>query len=203
MPEPTPKPRDALDWNGVLAEQLEWHWNHHLRRRFEGLTDEEYLWEPVRGCWSVRPRGTHGPEADGAVQLGAGPFVLDYADPEPVPAPVTTIAWRIAHLVVGVFGQRNASHFGGPAMDYAGHRYAGTAAEALDQLEEAHARWRDGVAALGAEGLLRRCGPAEGPYAEASLAELVVHINREAIHHGAEICLLRDLYAHTGHHGAR
>jgi hypothetical protein len=26
---------------------------------------------------------------------------------------------------------------------------------------------------------------------------LVLHINREVIHHGAEIALLRDLYAHT------
>ena len=28
---------------------------------------------------------------------------------------MTTIAWRIAHLVVGVLGARNAAHFGGPA----------------------------------------------------------------------------------------
>jgi hypothetical protein len=28
------------------------------------------------------------------------------------------------------------------------------------------------------------------------MAELVLHINREVIHHGAEIALLRDLYAH-------
>ena len=40
------------------------------------------------------------------------------------------------------------------------------------------------------------CGPAEGPYADLPLAALVLHINREAIHHGAEIALLRDLYAH-------
>jgi hypothetical protein len=29
------------------------------------------------------------------------------------------------------------------------------------------------------------------------MAELVLHINREALHHGAEICLLRDLYRAT------
>jgi hypothetical protein len=28
------------------------------------------------------------------------------------------------------------------------------------------------------------------------MAALVLHIHREAIHHGAEIALLRDLYAH-------
>jgi hypothetical protein len=27
-----------------------------------------------------------------------------------------------------------------------------------------------------------------------SMAELVLHINREMLHHGAEIALLRDLY---------
>ena len=40
-------------------------------------------------------------------------------------------------------------------------------------------------------------GPAEGPYAEYPFAALVLHINREVIHHGAEIACIRDLYAHT------
>ena len=54
-----------------------------------------------------------------------------------------------------------------------------------------------GVAGLGAGGLVRACGPAEGPFADHSLAALMLHINREAIHHGAEIALLRDLFLHT------
>ena len=60
----------------------------------------------------------------------------------------------------------------------------------------------DGFArALGPEGMARPCGPAEGPFAELPLAGLVLHINREVIHHGAEIALLRDLYRHqlAGH----
>ena len=48
---------------------------------------------------------------------------------------------------------------------------------------------------LGDEALAAPCGPAEGPFAEYPMAGLVLHINREAIHHGAEIALLRDLYA--------
>ncbi len=51
-----------------------------------------------------------------------------------------------------------------------------------------------GVRGLGAEGLARPCGPAEGPWSESSMAELVLHINREMLHHSAEIALLRDLY---------
>ena len=53
-----------------------------------------------------------------------------------------------------------------------------------------------GVRGLGEAALARPCGPSEGPYAEHSMAELVLHINREAIHHGAEIAVLRDLYRH-------
>ena len=29
------------------------------------------------------------------------------------------------------------------------------------------------------------------------MAALVLHINREVIHHGAEVALLRDLYQHS------
>ncbi len=47
----------------------------------------------------------------------------------------------------------------------------------------------------GDEGIARPCGPAEGPFAEYPMAILVLHINRETLHHGAEIALLRDLYA--------
>ena len=36
----------TIDWTPTLVEQADWHWQHQLRARFEGLTDEEYLWEP-------------------------------------------------------------------------------------------------------------------------------------------------------------
>ena len=176
----------------LLLDQLDWHWHHQLRPRLDGLTDEEYFWEPVPGCWSIRPRGT----GDAPIPGGRGDFTVEFAFPQPEPPPVTTIAWRLAHVIVGVLGARVASHFAGPPCDYEGWDYAGTAAVALAQLEEAYARWADGVRALDEERLARPCGPAEGPWADRSMAELVLHINREVIHHGAEIALLRDLYAH-------
>lgn len=189
-------PEHGVDWTHELAEQLAWHWDNHLRPRMEGLTDDEYLWEPVPGCWTVRPRGQAGPEMPGLVAAGSGDHVIDFAFPEPVPAPVTTIAWRLGHLVVGVFGMRNASHFGGPADSYETHDYPGTAAGALAQLDEAHARWMAGITALDAQALATPCGPAEGPFGHLPMATLVLHIHREVIHHGAEIALLRDLYLH-------
>ena len=51
--------------------------------------------------------------------------------------------------------------------------------------------------ALDDDELDRPCGPAEGPYAEYPMSDLILHINREMIHHGAEIACIRDLYANT------
>ena len=179
-------------WTDRMTEQLDWHWRRQLRPRLGGLTDEEYRWEPVPEAWNVRPRGT----SDAPLQAGSGDFTIDFAVPEPDPAPVTTIAWRLAHLVVGVFGARNAAHFGGPEADYQTWQYAGTAAAALAQLDAGYTGWTEGLRGLDDAALERPCGPAEGPWADHSMAALVLHINREVIHHGAEIALLRDLYAH-------
>jgi hypothetical protein len=179
-----------IDWNFQLTEQLDSHWRQQLRPRLDGMTDAEYRWEPAPGAWNVRPRGT----GSAPISVGAGEFTMDFAIPEPVPPPVTTIAWRLGHIIVGVLGMRVASHFGGPPVDYSSHRYPGDAATALAQLDEAYAAWIKGVSGLGPDGLARACGPAEGPWARASMAELVLHINREVLHHGAEVALLRDLY---------
>ena len=184
----------ALDWTTELVDQIDWHWRNQLRPRIDSLTDEEYFWEPAPDSWNVRPRGS----SSTPTQIGSGDFTIDFAFPQPVPAPVTTIAWRLGHIVVGVLGARNAAHFGGPPTDYASFDYAGTAAGALAQLDDAYAGWLAGVRALDEPGLQRPCGPAEGQWAELSMASLVLHINRELIHHGAEIALLRDLYLRRG-----
>jgi hypothetical protein len=176
-----------LDWTAQLLDQLQWHWERQLRPRLAGLTDDEYLWEPAQPAWNVRPRRSDD-------EPGTGPFTVDFAFPEPDPPPVTTIAWRLAHVVVGVLDMRSASHFGGPATDYQSFPYAGTADAALAQLDEAHGRWTAGVRGMSAADLAAPCGPAEGPFADYPMAALVLHIHREVIHHGAEVALLRDLY---------
>jgi hypothetical protein len=180
----------TVDWTSELVEQLDLHWRTQLRPRLEELTDEEYRWEPVRGAWNVRPRGT----GSAPIQAGRGEFTIDFALPEPDPAPVTTIAWRIGHLVVGVLGARAAGHFGAPPVDYHSHEYPGDAATALAQLDATYTAWTAGVRGLDEEGLRRPCGPTEGPWADSPMAALVLHVNREVLHHGAEIALLRDLY---------
>ena len=148
-----------MDWTAQLADQLDFHWNAQLRPRLDGLTDDEYLWEPAPGAWSIRDGG------------------IDWAWPAPDPAPVTTIAWRLAHVIIGCFGARSATCFGGPPVSYDTFPYARTADEALAQLDAAYAVWRDGVHRLGEEGLARLCS--EPGWESYPLAE---------------IALLRDLY---------
>jgi DinB superfamily len=180
-------------WNPLLRDQLGWHWTHQLRDRLDGLTDDEYFWEPAPGCWNVRPRGT----GTAPVRAGSGAMTIDFAMPEPDPPPFSTIAWRLGHVIVGVLAMRNAAHFGRPPADYQSFAYAPTAAEALAQLDAEYATWQAGVASLGESGLARPCGAAEGPYADHPMAALILHINREVIHHLSEVCLLRDLHPHT------
>nr|WP_042195486.1 DinB family protein [Kibdelosporangium sp. MJ126-NF4]CEL22043.1 hypothetical protein [Kibdelosporangium sp. MJ126-NF4]CTQ92825.1 hypothetical protein [Kibdelosporangium sp. MJ126-NF4] len=187
-----------MNWNQALREQFEWHWNHQLRARLDGLTDDEYFWSPVPDAWSVRPRGS----STAPIQVGAGDFTIDYAIPAPVPAAFTTIAWRLGHVIVGVLAARNASHFGAPSVSYESWEYAGTAAAALEQLEHQLDVWLTGVRGLTETGLLELVGDKE-PYPEAAMADLVLHIHRELIHHLSEVCLLRDLYLHTTNGASR
>ncbi|AKS35798.1 DinB family protein [Mycolicibacterium goodii] len=170
----------------LIADQLDFHWINQLRPRLDGLTDDEYFWQPVPNCWTVH--------ADGSI---------DFTYPAPQPEPFTTIAWRLAHVIVGVFAVRNHSHFGGPPADYRTWPYATDAGTALDQLDDAYRNWIAGVRSLRQDDLTRPVGPAEGPWAEHPMGELVLHINREVIHHGAEIACIRDLYVHTFNHEER
>src|SRR5699024_10468640 len=104
------------------------------------------------------------------------------------------------HVIVGVLAARNAAHFEAPAASYESWQYAGSAAAALDQLETQLDVWLAGVRSLDEDGLAVPVGDKE-PYPQAPMADLVLHIHREVIHHLSEVCLLRDLYLHMN--GAR
>lgn len=155
------------------------------RRRLDGLTDAELVWEPVPGCWSVRPDA-------------AGVARPDWA-PMPDNPPVTTLAWRLWHLIVGYGAARNARWLGIelPGSDDEAARTAPrlTAEAAVAGLEDAHAWWQALLAALPAGELGDRLGPVAGPYAESTKAGFVLHQLDEMIHHGAELGVLRDLHA--------
>lgn len=165
-----------------LAEQLDWHWSAQLRPRLDGLSDDEYLWQPVAGAWSVHP------------QPGGG-YAPDWESPSPKPPPFTNIAWRVCH-VWAVLLQRADFHFGQGVLTFDRLNWPGTAASALDALDYAYATWRSGLEACDGDAWeRRRVGPPGTADADYPFWAVVSHVNREVIHHGAEIALLRDLYA--------
>jgi hypothetical protein len=180
-----------MDWTRELLDQLGFQWDNALRPRLDTLTDDAYLWEPVAGMWSVRARG----DARTSLAAGAGDTVIDFELDPPDPTPMSTIAWRLGHIGL-VFGQRAANHFGGDAVNPATTDWPLTAKGMLALVDHHHDAWVSGVRALDADRLAAPCGPAEGPYADAPMAALVLHIHREVLHHGAEVALMMDLFAH-------
>jgi hypothetical protein len=70
-----------------LITAFDFVWDRFTNRS-SGLTDDEYFWEPVPGCWTLRPDSTGRWILDGAT---LGP------DPDLDPHPVTTIADEVVH----------------------------------------------------------------------------------------------------------
>jgi hypothetical protein len=71
-----------------LLAQFDYAWERRAQR-LEGLTDGGYFWEPVPGCWNVRPRA----DCRTSDWAGGGEWVQEFELPDPEPAPFTTIAW--------------------------------------------------------------------------------------------------------------
>ncbi len=151
--------------------------------RLDGLTDAEYLWEPVASCMTLRPA------ADGMFR----------ADPRPAaevrPVPFTTIAWRIWHI--GADCLRGYDRFFGEgSQDSDRHLWPSTASEGVQALTDDWSRFRNHIESLGDDRLLQPMGPIAGPYSHESYLLLALHALDEAAHHGAELGVLRDLYLH-------
>jgi hypothetical protein len=153
------------------------------RDRLDGLTDSEYFWEPVPGCWTIR-------------RLDSGDYRADW-DLRPGTPPFTTIAWRLWHLICCYGGKQSREWLG---ADRASGRFSrsdpapATAAEAIAVLDRAHALWQDLLAGLSVAAWWEPI--AAGPYAGGTKASLVLHLLDEQIHHGTELGVLRDLYLH-------
>jgi hypothetical protein len=153
------------------------------RGRLAGLTDEEYFWEPVPGCLTVR-------------RTEAGNYRADHAAKVKVP-PFTTIAWRLWHLIGCYAEARNAAWLGVPQLAGSverGDPAPGSAEEAVAALEQAGSFWHTLLEALPAGAWSEKLGPAAGPFADDDKTSLVLHQLDEQIHHGAELGVLRDLY---------
>jgi hypothetical protein len=174
---------DAVEAWRALSGSLAQTWAQ-LSERLVGLTDEEALWEPVAECWTVRVR------PDGAVV--ADWDEIDGRDIEP--APVTTIAWRLWHVAVDCLDSYSGRAFDRTGTGCERFEWVLSASMGIELLERA---WRVFVAGLEARApdeLYETLGPRFGPFGKTTFLALALHAQREVVHHGAEIALLRDLY---------
>jgi hypothetical protein len=154
-----------------------------LRDRLDGIDDAEFAWEPVPGSWTLReqPDGTFAP--DGNDESGSHAYA----------PPLTTLAWRVWHIIDVLEADRTATWLG-LEVDAVRGPVPGTARDSLDRLDEAAALWHERLSSLDDLGLAERVGDFAGPYGDASRNSFALHILDELVHHGAEVALLRDLY---------
>ncbi|HEX4982518.1 MAG TPA: DinB family protein [Ilumatobacteraceae bacterium] len=163
-----------------VLDSLDQTWSQ-LSDRLDGLTVDEYLWEPAAGCWTVR--------AD--PDTGAS---VDEHDTEADPAPLTTIAWRMWHVAVDCLDSYSSRAFNRTGTGLAGTAWVLEPGEACDLLERAWRTFQEGLAEGGSDRLFEALGEGWGPYADSTVLALALHAQREVTHHGAEIALLRDLF---------
>jgi hypothetical protein len=167
-----------------VVEVFDYVWDR-FTARLVGLEDEEYFWEPVDGCWSLRPDST-------------GRWTLDgggHGGPAPVPVPVTTIAWRVGHLAGPALGGVADRRFG-DAPSKAEPGFPARASAVPGFLADNYGRWRSGIAGLTDAEWHGALGASWGPYADATTLDLAFHVLDEVVHHAAEVGVLRDLYPH-------
>ena len=167
------------------------------RLRIDGIDNTEFTWEPHPRMWTIRPRAT----ATTKDAFGPGAFVLD-ADHTVDPftgGPLTTIAWRVGHLL-SMYAGRSEWTFGArstPPSELVEFRPDTTMVERLWAEID---RWTNDVGDLDDERLdeIGFGQYPEGLDPHLPFITIVRWMNRETIHHLAEIALLRDLYAIQG-----
>jgi hypothetical protein len=163
---------------GVLRSQ--WRLSgERLRNRLAGLTDEEFFWEPVSGAWNLYRDPDH-----------PGAWSYPY-EPDPDPAPVTTIAWRLVHIAADNWIYWEHA-FGPGVRNFPDLVVPSTATAAIDNWLDSRAPVTTWLEQADDDGLaVPRASHLGGVRTAAEIIQILID---EQTHHGAEIALLRDLY---------
>jgi hypothetical protein len=158
-----------------------------LLQVLDGIDDDEFFWEPCDGSWTVHHRSEkRAKHAD-----GAGDRVIDYVAPDPVPAPVTTIAWRVVHVATVNFMYWEYA-FGPAKAKFPKLTIPGTAKDAIAWLAETQSPLVEALRGLNDEELDENRRTNWGQ--KWPTRQLFKTLVNEQVHHGAEVSLLRDLY---------
>ena len=151
---------------------------HYVRNLVAGLTDEEFFWEPVAHCWRI-------------YQLDNGRWTYDYAIPDPNPAPLTTIGWRLVHLASCKVMYHEYA-FGAQRLTFPDLTIPHTAHDTICWLEEGHRLLEADLSMMVNDDLNRLVLTNWGEQWPAWRIFWVM-LSHD-IQHGAEIGCLRDLY---------
>ncbi|WP_206715317.1 DinB family protein [Cellulosimicrobium arenosum] len=175
----------------VVRGQLGFSWLE-LADRLATVTQDELEWEPGPGALRVVRRGTERTPRT----LGPGEWVMEWPEGADSPQP-RTIAWLVAHLTEAYL-ERWEWTFGAHERRRDSVEFSGEVGPAVAGLRHEVDRWRVGVDALGDDEAftvgLSQATPID---AQSPFVHLVAHMNRELVHHGAEIMVLQDLYRAT------
>ena len=179
-----------------------------LNRAWKDLTDDEFFWEPLPHCWSVRRRG----ECLTPTPFGDEDWVADFdadlaerAGRGEATEPLTTVAWLMWHMAsmpgrmveLGFLAGARSVESGWTSPYIADHPVFTSADEAVQTM-------RTGWGALDRELQVSTDEPLErqtrfwgcpghpGPPAPAY--RVVALLLNEISHHGAQVCMPRDLY---------
>jgi hypothetical protein len=155
-----------------------------LFERLEGLSDEEYVWEPLPSMLSVRNvDGSPRPDQHGLEPTG------EVARPR-------TIAWSVGHLGTGCW-ERWDYLAGDRRLQRGDLVWPMNAADGVSLLREGLGRWRSALESMTDEDL-DTVGHSSFPWGldpQLPLIEIVWWVNKELIYHAGEIWLMRDMYA--------
>ena len=183
-----------MQWVNTPAALLRRQLTHAFdssRWHVEGLTDDEYFWEPVPRCWSVRPRAA----AVSPGPCGRGDWVIDGEWPLSTDPPVTTIAWRVVHLAAWTDVYRDWT-FASATESYVTIEVPGELTASVQWLHRAQDSFRTEVDAMD-DSDFERERPAHWGQTF-PIGALVWQIAVEHLHHGAEIGVIRDLHRGYG-----
>ncbi len=187
---------EEFDWSlteiptarAAVRSQLEFSW-FELRERLATVTQPEFDWEPAPGALSVRRRT----ESTAVRSFGVGDWVVEWPAGRDEPGP-RTIAWLVAHLTE-VLTERYDWTFGEHRLQRPDLTYSGEAGPAVAALTAVATPGGRGSRSMSDDDFFTvGLSQATEIDAQAPFAQLVLHVNRELIHHGSEICTLTDLY---------
>lgn len=173
-----------------------------LERVWTDLADDEFFWEPVPRSWSIRLRV----DCKTPTPFGTGAWVADFDagvaagdDWAKDGEPFTTIAWLMWHF--GSMPGRTAEldFLGGPKSAESGwtspylsdHPRFTSATEAVEALRAGWQSLGSAIRSASDEQLERETRifkrPLQGHH-------LVASVLNEVSHHGAQVCVVRDLH---------